>query len=252
MKRTSASPLVALLAAAWLPLLLSCDDKKKAPPDPRAAEEQPSTTGSATPTGANVEIDESLLPAYGALPPVMESKENPITEEKIMLGRALFYETRLSASNEISCNTCHILTVDGADARTTSVGHKKQTGKRNAPTVYNAAGHFVQFWDGRAKTIEDQAKGPITNPVEMAMQDEKSVLAEIGRVKWYKEQFKKAFPEAKGDPITMDNLAKAIGAFRVPVCFLWPTEVFRASAPSTVRMWHVLQEISFEADRRVS
>jgi cytochrome c peroxidase len=207
-----------LSAGLFSLLLLSCDEKKKMP-DPRAVPEQPATAAPAPAgvTGAgtteDVQIDESLLPAFGALPAVMEAKDNPLTEEKILLGRALFYETRLSASNEISCNTCHILAVDGADARKTSVGHKKQTGKRNSPTVYNAAGHFVQFWDGRAKTIEDQAKGPITNPVEMAMQDEKSVLAEIRKVKWYAEQFKKAFPEAKDDPVTMDNLAKAIGAF---------------------------------------
>jgi cytochrome c peroxidase len=191
--------------ALGLTLLSACEDKKKMP-DPRGAPEQPSA---AAPT----EIDESLLPAFGALPEVMESKDNPITEDKILLGRALFYEKRLSASNEISCNTCHILTVDGADARKTSVGHKKQAGKRNSPTVYNAAGHFAQFWDGRAKTIEEQAKGPITNPIEMAMQDEKSVLAELRRVKWYQEQFKKAFPDAKGEVVTMDNLATAIGAF---------------------------------------
>jgi cytochrome c peroxidase len=200
-------------------LLLSCDDDKKKMPDPRAAPDQPAAPSTATAgvTGAgttqDVHIDESLLPAFGALPAAMESKDNPLTEDKILLGRALFYETRLSASNEISCNTCHVLTIDGADQRKTSIGHKKQAGKRNAPTVYNAAGHFVQFWDGRAKTIEDQAKGPITNPVEMAMQDEKSVLAEIRKVKWYAEQFKKAFPETKGDAVTMDNLAKAIGAF---------------------------------------
>jgi cytochrome c peroxidase len=209
-----------ILTASLLTLLLfSCDDEKKKMPDPRAAPDQPAAPGTTTAgvTGAattqDVQIDESLLPAFGALPPVMASKDNPLTDDKILLGRALYYETRLSASNEISCNTCHVLTVDGADARKTSVGHKKQTGKRNAPTVYNAAGHFVQFWDGRAKTIEDQAKGPITNPVEMAMQDEKSVLAEIRKVKWYAEQFKKTFPETKGDPVTMDNLAKAIGAF---------------------------------------
>ena len=202
-------PSVALLFGVGLALLSACDEKKKHP-DPRgAAPEQPSAAAA----DPSPEIDEALLPAFGALPPVMESKDNPLTDEKILLGRALYYETRLSASNEISCNTCHILTVDGADARKTSVGHKKQTGKRNAPTVYNAAGHFAQFWDGRAKTVEEQAKGPITNPIEMAMQDEKSVLAEIRKVKWYEQQFKKAYPDAKGDPITMDNLAAAIGAF---------------------------------------
>lgn len=208
-----------IVAASVLSLLVvSCEDKKPLP-DPRAAPDPATatTTAATAVTGGgtvpDVAIDESLLPAFGALPAVMESKDNPITEDKILLGRALYYETRLSASNEISCNTCHVLTVDGADARKTSIGHKKQAGKRNAPTVYNAAGHFVQFWDGRAKTVEEQAKGPITNPVEMAMQDEKSVLAELRKVKWYESQFKKVYPDAKGDPITMDNLAKAIGAF---------------------------------------
>ncbi len=192
---------------------LSCEEKK-APPNPKATTEEGTAKpqGSAA-AGGDVQIDESLLPAFGVLPAVMESKDNPITEDKILLGRALYYETRLSASNEISCNTCHVLTIDGADQRKTSIGHKKQTGKRNAPTVYNAAGHFAQFWDGRAPTVEEQAKGPITNPVEMAMESDKNVLAELGKVKWYKEQFKKVYPDAKGDPITMDNLAKAIGAF---------------------------------------
>lgn len=199
--------LPALLAAS----ASGCDDKKNAHPNPVQASE-PATTASA-PSAAGVAIDRSMLAAYGPLPKVMESKANPITEEKITLGRALFYETRLSASNEISCNTCHVLTVDGADQRKTSTGHKKQSGKRNAPTVYNAAGHFVQFWDGRAPTVEEQAKGPITNPVEMAMQDEKSVLAELRHVKWYQTQFKKVYPETAGDAITMDNLANAIGAF---------------------------------------
>jgi len=78
--------------------------------------------------------------------------------------------------------------------------------------VYNAAGHFVQFWDGRAKDVEEQAKDPILNPVEMAMQDEKSVVKEIAAVKWYAEQFKKVFPESK-EPVTLDNMAKAIAAF---------------------------------------
>jgi len=198
--------LLTLLAAA------ACDDKQKAYPNATQQPQEPAPAGK-TASAATVDIDRSLLAAFGPLPAVMESKANPLTEDKITLGRALYYETRLSASNEISCNTCHILTVDGADQRKTSIGHKKQTGKRNAPTVYNAAGHFVQFWDGRAATVEEQAKGPITNPVEMAMQDEKSVLAELRRVKWYQTQFKKAFPETPGDAITMDNLAKAIGAF---------------------------------------
>ena len=200
------------LALLLLPVALVAGCDKKDSPAGGATQTGAQTAATASAAPAEVEIDEALLPAFGPLPAVMESKDNPLTEEKITLGRALYYETRLSASNEISCNTCHILTVDGADARKTSSGHKNQAGKRNSPTVYNAAGHFAQFWDGRAKDVEEQAKGPITNPVEMAMQDEKSVMAEISRVKWYKEQFAKAFPGEK-NPVTFDNLAKAIGAF---------------------------------------
>lgn len=203
-------PVVSLLAVVIG--ITGCEDKKKVPDPQTSAEALPVAKAGGEKEG-DVQIEESLLPAFGALPSVMDSKDNPLTEEKITLGRALYYETRLSASNDISCNTCHVLTIDGADQRKTSIGHKKQVGKRNAPTVYNAAGHFVQFWDGRAKNVEEQAKGPITNPIEMAMPDEKSAVSAISKVKWYKEQFKKAFPEAEGDPITMDNLAKAIGAF---------------------------------------
>lgn len=165
------------------------------------------------PEPASDRLDPTSLALFRPpLPAEIPSPANPITEDKIKLGRALFYETRLSASNEISCNTCHVLSKDGADARPSSIGHKKQEGRRNAPTVYNAAGHAAQFWDGRAKDVEEQSKGPITNPVEMAMESDQNVLAELSRVPWYREQFAKAFP-GEASPITMDNLARAIGAF---------------------------------------
>lgn len=196
--------LACLVVCAAAVASAACDNKKSQP--------APVASSSAAESG-EAPFDASRLAAFGPLPAVIASKDNPITDDKLTLGRALYYETRLSASNKISCNTCHHLESDGADARKTSIGHKDQEGKRNAPTVYNAAGHFAQFWDGRAPTIEEQAKGPITNPVEMAMESEKDVLAELSKVKWYREQFKKTYPDANGDPITMDNVAKAIGAF---------------------------------------
>lgn len=223
MKRPAASHAYALLGlVVSVASSAGCDKKEDARPNPMGASETPPKAASGQGSGqgapsaaaaaeAPVDID-ALLPAFGPLPAVMESKDNPLTEDKINLGRALYYEKRLSASNEISCNTCHLLSTGGADGRKTSEGHKKQSGKRNSPTVYNAAGHFVQFWDGRAPTVEEQAKGPIMNPVEMAMQSDKSVIAELAKVPWYKEQFKKAFPQDK-DPLTFNNLAKAIGAF---------------------------------------
>ncbi len=89
---------------------------------------------------------------------------------------------------------------------------KESTGDRNSPTVYNAAAHFVQFWDGRAADVEEQAKGPVLNPVEMAMPSEKDVIAVLKSMPEYVAAFKKAFPEDK-DPVTYDNMGKAIGAF---------------------------------------
>jgi cytochrome c peroxidase len=103
------------------------------------------------------------------LPEAVESQKNPITEAKVNLGRTLYYEARLSRNQDVSCNSCHDLANYGADGQPVSDGHKGQKGTRNSPTVYNAAGHFVQFWDGRAPDVEEQAKGPVMNPVEMAM-----------------------------------------------------------------------------------
>lgn len=149
---------------------------------------------------------------FKPLPAVMDSPSNPITEAKVKLGRALFYDTRLSTNNDVSCNSCHSLDKYGVDGLRFSVGHKKQTGDRNAPTVYNAAGHFVQFWDGRAPNVEEQAKGPVMNPVEMSMPSEAEVVARLKRSKEYVEMFRAAFPQDK-DPVTFDNMAKAIAAF---------------------------------------
>lgn len=101
---------------------------------------------------SKVEVNAQAVKLFAPLPAVMESSTNPLTDAKTTLGRMLYYEPRLSASQQISCNTCHGLDVFGAEQKPVSTGHKGQKGKRNAPTVYNAAGHFAQFWDGRAPT----------------------------------------------------------------------------------------------------
>jgi cytochrome c peroxidase len=159
-----------------------------------------------------VEVDSARLVIFKALPPVMDSAANPITEEKVVLGRMLYYDARLSKGQDVSCNSCHELSKYGVDNQPVSDGDNGQKDTRNAPTVYNAAGHFVQFWDGRAPTVEEQAKGPILNPVEMAMPDEKRVLAVLNSMPEYIAAFQKAFPGEK-HPVTFDNLAKAIGVF---------------------------------------
>ena len=154
---------------------------------------------------------------FGTLPAKYEAKSgetdtNPITTDKVALGRMLYYDTRLSKNQDLSCNSCHMLDKFGVDGTKVSKGHKGQLGGRNSPTVYNAGGYVAQFWDGRAGTLEDQAKGPILNPVEMAMKDEASVVAVLESIPGYEDAFKKAFPDDK-EPISYNNLAKAIGAF---------------------------------------
>ncbi|MFN7996930.1 MAG: cytochrome c peroxidase [Bryobacteraceae bacterium] len=156
-------------------------------------------------------VDPATLKAYAPLPDVAAAKE-PITEAKVALGRMLYYETRLSRNQQLSCNSCHALTTYGVDNQATSTGYKGQKGDRNSPTVYNAAVHFAQFWDGRAPDVEEQAKGPVLNPVEMAMPSGNAVIAVLKSMPEYVGAFKKAFPGEK-DPVTYDNMGKAIGAF---------------------------------------
>ncbi|MCA9676204.1 MAG: c-type cytochrome [Kofleriaceae bacterium] len=149
---------------------------------------------------------------FKALPARFDSDANPITDDKVALGQMLYHDARLSKNQDVSCNTCHQLDKFGVDNKPVSTGHKGQNGARNSPTVYNAAGHFLQFWDGRAADVEAQAKGPVLNPVEMAMPDEAAVVAVLKSIPGYAEPFAKAFPGEK-DPVTFDNMAKAIGAF---------------------------------------
>jgi cytochrome c peroxidase len=154
----------------------------------------------------------SNLGPFEALPDQFESEENPITEEKVKLGRMLYYEDRISKDNDVSCNTCHPLEDFGVDGKKVSRGHEDRKGPRNAPTVYNAANQIAQFWDGRAADVEEQAKGPVLNPKEMAMPGKEQVEKFLASVPGYQKKFKKAFPDAE-DPVSFDNMAKAIGAF---------------------------------------
>lgn len=141
----------------------------------------------------------------------VDNPENQLNPDKLKLGAMLFIDARLSRSGLFSCYTCHNLTTGGVDNLPTSIGHGWKSGSRNAPTVYNAALHFTQFWDGRAKDVEEQAQGPVLNPVEMAASKE-LVLDRINTIPEYVALFKKAFPGEK-NPVTYENVAKAIGAF---------------------------------------
>jgi len=157
-------------------------------------------------------VDSAKLAFFTPLPGDTPVEATGPAAERIALGRMLYYETRLSKNQQISCNTCHDLAKYGVDGEPTSEGHKAQRGDRNAPTVYNAAPQFAQFWDGRAPDVEAQAKGPVLNPIEMAMPSDKHVVAVLQSIPEYVAAFKRAFPDEK-NPVTYDNMGKAIGAF---------------------------------------
>jgi len=151
---------------------------------------------------------ETFKPIPSAVPAV---KGNAVTREEIELGKMLFFDTRLSASQIISCNSCHNLAAGGVDTGPTSIGHGWQKGPRRAPTVLNAVFNVAQFWDGRAEDLKAQAKGPIQASIEM---NATPALVEktLASMPAYVERFKKAFPE-DASPVTFDNITKAIEAF---------------------------------------
>jgi len=150
---------------------------------------------------------------FRPLPPWMASPDNPITDAKARLGRKLFEDAGLSLAGDVSCATCHPLSKYGVDGLPTSKGHAGKLGDRNAPTVFNAALQIAMFWDGRAATVEEQAKGPLLNPSEMAMENAEAVVATVKKDAAYREAFRLAFPGGEGEVVTIENITKAIGAF---------------------------------------
>ena len=150
---------------------------------------------------------------FSPLPPTMPGSEDD-TPERIALGKKLYFEKRLSINDKQSCASCHILEngFAGVDNLPTSPGAKGESGTRNSPTVLNAGWQDSQFWDGRAEDLVEQAKGPILNPIEMGMPDEKTVEQKIQGITEYQSVFAKAFPENK-PAITYQNIAEAIAAF---------------------------------------
>lgn len=150
---------------------------------------------------------------FGRLPEVAENPENPITEAKVQLGQTLFYDKRLSKNQTQSCNTCHNLSSFGVDGRAKPIGDDGVSlGKRNAPTVLNAALFFRQFWDGRAADVEEQAGMPILNDIEMGIPDEGFLVERLKKIEGYEPMFAEAFPDAQ-DPLTFENIRLAIAAF---------------------------------------
>ncbi|HET6806098.1 MAG TPA: cytochrome-c peroxidase [Frateuria sp.] len=151
---------------------------------------------------------QGLFKPLPAQPPALP--DNPASPAKVALGKMLYFDPRLSESHAISCNSCHMIGMGGVDLQETSLGHRWQHGGRNAPTVYNAVFDVAQFWDGRAKDLEQQAGGPLVNPVEMDTTTG-HVVEQLKGIPGYAAVFAKAFPGT--DPITFENVRRAIAVF---------------------------------------
>ncbi len=151
------------------------------------------------PLGLPADVWESLIP-----------KDNPLTAEKVALGEKLYFDKRLSADRTVSCATCHDPATALTDHNMVGIGIELKKGARNIPTVLNAMFNELQFWDGRAPSLEEQAKMPIINPLEMGMKDHTAVVARVKEAGEYKPLFAAAFGTAG---ITIDTIAKAIASF---------------------------------------
>lgn len=167
------------------------------------------TAGQASAADELMQQAKELFQPIPEKPPAVDGVAS--TPAMVELGRMLYFDPRLSESHNISCNTCHQIGLGGGDMLPTSIGHKSQRGGRNAPTVLNSVFNAAQFWDGRAKDLVEQAAGPIQNPIEMAITAEHAVET-LRTIPGYEKAFAAAFPGEK-EPITIDNIAKAIAVF---------------------------------------
>ncbi|MCF6238692.1 MAG: c-type cytochrome [Candidatus Marinimicrobia bacterium] len=154
-------------------------------------------------------ILDQAKPMFAVIPAKMPGSEHD-TPALIELGKKLYLETALSNTDDMSCNTCHDLSTAGVDNKPTSEGTNGIPGARNSPTVFNAGFHFVQFWDGRAADLNEQAGGPILNPAEMAIPDSATAVAKIKAIPEYDPMFTAAFGK---DAIDYENITEAIAAF---------------------------------------
>jgi cytochrome c peroxidase len=160
--------------------------------------------------------DEDLLKqanrVFGPLPQVMTSEQNPVTPEKVKLGKLLFFEPRISIDGTISCAKCHPISLYAADGLRKAVGNNCRPNPRNSPTIFNAAEQISAHWIGNRTNVEDQARQSVTGPPAFGMPSNEAVEKKLKESKEYRMMFKEAFPGDK-NPVTVDNLAKAVGAY---------------------------------------
>ena len=153
-------------------------------------------------------------------------EDNPLTPDKVALGQQLYFDPRLSADGTVACATCHNPRFGFTDGQAVSTGIKGQKGGRSAPTTINRAFSTLQFWDGRAASLEEQAKGPLVNPIEMGNPSHAAVVERLKPIAGYREAFQRVFGTAD---FTIEHVAKAIAAYeRTNLSGNAPVDRFRA------------------------
>jgi cytochrome c peroxidase len=157
--------------------------------------------------------------------------DNPQSLEKIALGEKIFFDGRLSADGTVACSTCHDPARAFTDGRPVSIGIKGRAGQRNAPTILNALYNMAQFWDGRAKTLEEQAALPIVNPSEMGRASLAAAVAALAAIPEYNQSFQRVF----GRPINRTDLVRAIASYeRTQISFDSPFDHFIAGEKNAI------------------
>lgn len=169
---------------------------------------------------------------FAPLPADMPSPENPITPEKVSLGRMLYYESRISVDGTVSCSKCHPIGLYAADGLRKAVGNNCKPNPRNSPTILNAAGQLSAHWIGNRKSVEDQAKQALVGPPSYGMPNYESVEQKL-KALGYSPLFKAAYPD-EADPVTAYNFAKAVGAFERTLVTPSPFDAFLTGDPAAL------------------
>lgn len=169
---------------------------------------------------------------FRPLPKDMSTAEAPVTKERVALGRVLFFEPRITIDGNVSCATCHQPALYGTDGRSTSIGVQQRLHPRNAATVLNAALHFVSHWRGDRASVEDQAEQALTGGISSGL-DESAVINRVRGISGYLPLFKAAFP-SDTEPMTVRNMAKAIGAYERTLVTPSPFDAYLAGDANAI------------------
>lgn len=231
--------------------LVACGEDAPAPTTEATGTEATGTTGTeGTGTPSTGTAATGTTPAPAAAPAIEPLPTPEVAMNKVLLGRRLFHDTRLSGDGTLSCSTCHSLDMGGAEHRPTSQGINGQIGPINSPTVLNSGLNFVQFWDGRAADLEAQAAGPVANPIEMGASWD-TVVATIAANETDRTEFAAIYP----DGVTQANITDAIAEYERSLVTPSRFDAFLRGDQSAItaeeqRGWATFQEVGCTACHR--